>query len=142
MSDLGPRCLACNASLTAGECRNCTLFEEDGLLLRRQDFADHADVTFPLRDGGRVWYAGWDCPGYWALDAEGRWFSEFGAHGGTLKVTTGVRVLSELESTDSDVAAVRVRKLLGRKLAFPGWMRAALGAGWTPPDSFKRDDYE
>lgn len=108
----------------------------------RDDFDSGLDVEFPLAYEGEVWYQGWDIPGHWAIDAQGRTFADFGAHGCCMTSVPLSRVISELESNSGHAEAQGLRQLCGRKPAFPGWMRTAISEGWTPPPGFRREDYE
>ena len=106
------------------------------------DFAAGHEVQFPLRAEGEVWYQGWDIPGHYAVDAGGRVFADFGAHGCSMMPSTYALVIKELESNGGEGAAHELRKMAGMKPALPSWMAAALRNGWTPPSSFKREEYE
>lgn len=91
---------------------------------------------------GVVWYEGWDIPGHWAVDAKGRSFADFGAHGCCMKSVPLAAIISELEGNSDLRAASVLRKLGGRKPMLPSWISAALSQGWTPPQTFRREDYE
>ena len=108
----------------------------------RADFAQGLDVEFPLIDEGEIWYHGWDRPGHWAIDARGQAFADFGAHGICLRPSTVVRIISEIESNGRYWVGLRLRKLIGLKPALPNWIRAAQCAGWTPPPTFNRNEYD
>lgn len=111
--------------------------------LTAEHFSNESSPTFPLSDSGEVWYTGWDIPGYWAIDANGQAFADFGAHGICLRPTTIVRIISEVEGNEGghDVG-LRLRKLIGLKPPLPGWVRMALHAKWTPPATFDRNEFE
>lgn len=106
------------------------------------DFDPSGNAEFPLRDEGEVWYQGWDIPGHWAIDAQGRPFADFGAHGCCMRAMDVGRIISELESSGDVLAGHRLRMMSGRKPALPPWTAAALSQGWTPPPEFRREDYE
>lgn len=108
----------------------------------RDDFSANESVEFPLMDEGEVWYQGWDIPGHWAIDAQGRAFADFGAHGCCMHATEIRKIVYELESSDDVVAAARLRTTAGLKPALPPWITVALRQGWTPPATFRREDYE
>lgn len=110
--------------------------------LTADHFAKESNPTFPLMYSGEVWYTGWDIPGYWAVDADGRGFADFGAHGVCLKPYEINQIISEIEGNGDPAYALKLRKLIARKPPLPGWMSAALSAGWTPPSSFDRSEYE
>ncbi len=107
------------------------------------DFAPGANPIFPLKLEGEIWYEGWDIPGHWAVDAADRGFTDFGAHGSCSMKPLGIdRIIIALEINDCHEDAQALRQLVGRKPALPDWIRTALSQGWTPPDSFRREDYE
>lgn len=107
-----------------------------------EHFSKKAFPTFPLMYSGEIWYIGWDIPGYWAVDADGRGFADFGAHGICLEPCEIGRIISEIENSDYPVDEIKLRKLIARKPPLPGWVSAAMLAGWTPPSSFDRSEYE
>ena len=97
--------------------------------------------ALPLRVQGEHWSVGWDIPTRWAIDANGQCYMD-GAHGGAMCVTTKERLLKELgEDGDEENEAV-ARASLGFKPRLPDWIATALAAGWTPPPTFKQEDYE
>lgn len=51
-------------------------------------------------------------------------------------------VIRELENNYAHGDADKLRKLAGRRPALPEWCDVALRAGWTPPSTFNREDYE
>ena len=111
--------------------------------LTADHFSDESSPVFPLSDSGEVWYTGWDIPGYWAIDAKGNAFADFGAHGICLSPTTVDMIIREVESAGGNyVDGLRLRKLIGRKPPLPGWVWDAENAGWTPPATFDRNEYE
>src|SRR5512146_2520297 len=110
--------------------------------ITKDHFSDECQPEFPLKDSGEVWYVGWDIPGYWAVDANGQGFADFGAHGICLKPCAIEKIIREVEAHEDEGAGARLRKLVGRKPPLPGWIRYALSTGWIAPASFSREDYE
>lgn len=116
---------------------------DDGMELDKNHFAPGTKPRFPLLMHGETRYTGWDCYGYWAIDADGQPFADFGAHGCSLRPCTVDDLIAGLKAADhDDGAGERVRAWAGRKRELPGWMRVALSFGWTPPAGFNREDYE
>lgn len=108
----------------------------------KADFKEGSDVCFPLRSEGKIYYLGWDIPAHWAIDADGKAYADFSAHGCCLSPIEVDRLISHLESNRCEADAVALRSMIGRRPVLPSWMKSALDAGWTPPDSFRREDYE
>lgn len=88
---------------------------------------------------GMAYSVGWDIPTLWAIDQDNHcWAND--AYGGVLCQITVDQLMNELVDDEADKARARIT--LGLKPAAPMWMRAARGAGWSPPFGFKEDDYE
>jgi hypothetical protein len=76
----------------------------------------------------------------WVIDAEHRAWMET-MRGLPLSLRPMEAFLNTLKVTDF-ASLERVCKLLQRKAPMPPWMKSALAAGWTPPISFYKEDYE
>ena len=88
------------------------------------------EPAFPLKNGGKIYYPGWEIPATWVLDSSGQaWIDD---HFGQLpfKLTTKQKLLQE-EKDSSKREALRV--CLCMKQLRPAWMTQALKEGWTPP---------
>ncbi len=115
---------------------------------KRGDFISSVDVTFPLQHVGvTVDDPDWDIMGRWAVDADGRGFAEFGC-GTCMMPTSIVEIVRELEREGCTLQAELLRPLIEPEQAIlgkprlPYYARVALQKGWTPPASFKREDYK
>ena len=108
------------------------------------DFDKAATPKLPARAFGTVWHTGWDIPSYWAVDADDVPYADYTAHGCNMVQTTFDELIRHVEeageSCSTDVNYIR--QLAGRPKALPNWAKTALAQGWTPPATFKREDYE
>jgi len=96
---------------------------------KEEDFSGDK-VFFPLKNGGRIYYAGSEISTTWVIDSNGQvWIDGlFGSLPFTK--TTKVKLLKE----EKNLAKREVlRKELGMKSNRPEWMTQALKEGWTPP---------
>jgi hypothetical protein len=96
-----------------------------------------SSASFPLITWGSVWFAGCGRPIRWAIDARGQCFRDE-ARGGALCPVPDSDLLGLLDAAGVD----EIRKLLGYKLKLPDWAITALQQGWTPPATFRREDFE
>jgi len=95
-------------------------------------------VALPLVAYGKVYSTGWDIPNLWAIDSAKQCYVN-DAHGYALEPCSLRNLLSVCE-TEEDRNAIR--RHYGLKPELPSWVRAAKAAGWTPPASWKDEDYE
>lgn len=107
----------------------------------QKDFAKGETPAFPLKASGAVWHTGWDIPSYWAVDAGDVPYADYGAHGCSMTRTTFKDLLTHIEE-DNEEMANELRKKMSMKQKMSKWMTTAFDAGWTPPETFKREDYE
>lgn len=86
--------------------------------------------AFPLLGIGRIWHQAWDIPTIWVVDQNKQcWCND--AHGGLLEPCLPQDINQD----------PRVYRLLGMKPLMPEWVRTALNAGWTPPETFSKEEY-
>lgn len=104
------------------------------------EFSTHDGLpTLPMKGHGLAWHEGWDIPTRWAIDGADRCWMD-NAHGHPLEPISVKDLLNYM--ADCEGQRQKIRAILQLKPEMPTWMRAALGAGWTPPTDFSRDNYE
>lgn len=112
--------------------------------LTKQNFPKIAGPAWPLKASGEVWHQGWDIPSHWAVDAENVPWADYSCHGSHLTKTDFDTLIKHLDAEDGkyEQTSNQIREYAGRKKVLPEWAKTALHFKWTPPEGFKREDYE
>jgi len=102
---------------------------------KQEDFRDLKGnkPIFPLKNGGKIYFPGWEIPLTWLLDSSGKvWIDgTFGEPPFTL-ISKEKLLLEEKDSSKKET----LRVSLGMKPLRPEWMTKALKEGWTPPEGW------
>jgi len=88
------------------------------------------EPAFPLKNGGKIYYPGWEIPATWVLDSSGQVWID-GTFGEPPFTLISKENLLQKEKDSSKREALRV--CLNMKGLRPEWMTQALKEGWTPP---------
>ena len=94
--------------------------------------------VLPFIASGELWHTGWDIPTRYVVDSDKRCWMD-NAHGHSLEIVSSKALLSSAEQFQERAA---LREILSIKPELPNWMSQALRAGWIPPDTYNREDYE